>query len=188
MTGIILSGGKSSRMGSDKGFMLYKNKAFIQHIIDALKPLVTEIIIVSDNPDYDIFKLKRINDIIKDAGPLAGIYSGLEASKTTQNLVLSCDVPLINTATLQKLINQVEDDVDIIQIKSHEKLMPLIALYKTQCKTTFLNILQLGERRLQMALNQLQVKTITLNKAEEIYTANINTPTDLKKIKYAIKH
>ena len=65
ITGIILAGGKSSRMGSDKGFVIYNDKPFIQHIIDTLQPLVDEIIIVSNNPDYDVFKLKRVNDIIE---------------------------------------------------------------------------------------------------------------------------
>ena len=60
ITGIILAGGKSSRMGSDKGLMMLNNKPFIQHIVEALQPLVNEVIIVSNNADYDIFKLKRI--------------------------------------------------------------------------------------------------------------------------------
>lgn len=59
ITGIILAGGKSSRMGTDKGFLLLNNKPFVQYSIDALKPFVSEIMIVSDNPDYDIFGLKR---------------------------------------------------------------------------------------------------------------------------------
>ena len=103
ITGIILAGGKSTRMGTDKGFLLLNNKPFVQYSIDALQPLVSEIIIVSDNPDYDRFGLKRINDTIKDAGPVAGICSGLEASSTAYNLILSCDIPLITSKILQKL-------------------------------------------------------------------------------------
>jgi len=109
ITGIILAGGKSSRMGTDKGFVLYKNKSFIQHIIEALQPLVDEIIIVSNNPDYDIFGLKRVSDLIENAGPLAGVYTGLDYSETENNLVISCDVPLINSETLTLLIDGIED-------------------------------------------------------------------------------
>jgi len=188
ITGIILSGGKSSRMGSDKGFVLYKNKPFIQHVIDAMQPLVNEIIIVSDNPAYDSFKLKRINDSIKDAGPLAGLYSGLQASKTELNIVLSCDVPLMNTKTLQKLIDEVSDEIDVIQIKSKGKEMPLIAMYKKHCKAVCYSLLEEGERRLRIALEQLKVKTITLDEFQEKFTENINTQDDLKKISNAIKY
>src|SRR5690606_23061938 len=128
ITGIILSGGKSSRMGSEKGFMSYNGKPFIQHSIEALKPLVMEIIIVSNNVDYDVFGLKRIEDVMENAGPLAGLYSGLHQSKTDYNLVLSCDIPLINTSILQRLVDAIDDDSEIIQIESQGKTMPLIAL------------------------------------------------------------
>ena len=86
ITGIILAGGKSSRMGSDKGFLKLNDKRFVLYSIEALKPLVSEILIVSDNENYDTFGYKRIEDIIKNSGPVAGIYSGLKASKTEYNL------------------------------------------------------------------------------------------------------
>jgi len=182
ITGIILSGGKSSRMGKDKGFLTFNGKSFIQHSIDALKPVVTEIIIVSDNKKYDVFGLKRIEDAIENAGPLAGIYSGLKYSNTDYNLVLSCDIPLINTTILQKLVDAVDDDSEIIQIESQGKTMPLIALYKKQCEHTFLKLLTDGERRLQFAVNQCQVKHVILNENESEFVQNINTPEQLNTI------
>jgi len=164
ITGIILAGGKSSRMGSDKGFVMYKNKAFIQHIIEAIQPLVNDIIIVSNNPDYDIFKLNRVTDLIENAGPLAGVYTGLNYTSTEDNLIVSCDVPLINTETLKKLTEQVNADHDVIQLESLGKTMPLIALYKKQCKEVCAKLLQEGERRLRTALKNMNVKTIVLDK------------------------
>jgi len=180
ITGIILAGGKSSRMGTDKGFLSHNNKPFITHIINALKPLVTEIIIVSDLKRYDIFGLKRITDTIKNAGPLAGIYSGLKSSKTTYNLVLSCDIPLIKTKVLQQLLEAAENDFDVIQAKSKDRSMPLIALYKKSCASIFDKLLRNGERRMTIAVNSCNSKTIILNTEDDIYTTNINTPKQLK--------
>jgi molybdopterin-guanine dinucleotide biosynthesis protein A len=182
ITGIILSGGKSSRMGTDKGFLIFEGKPLVQHSIEALKPLVSNTIIISDNVDYDIFGLKRIEDIIENAGPLAGIYSGLKYSSTEYSLVLSCDVPLIKTKILEKLIHDIDDDSEVIQIESKGKNMPLIALYKKQCEHTFLKLLNEGERRLQYAANQCKVKNIVLNEEEELFARNINTPEQLKAI------
>ena len=182
ITGIILAGGKSSRMGTDKGFVLYKNKSFVQHIIDALQPLVDEVIIVSNNPDYDVFGLKRVNDLIENTGPVAGVYTGLHYSKTENNLVVSCDVPLINSETLSLLINGVEDAKDVVQLESNGKSMPLIAMYKKQSKAVFYSLLKDGERRLRIALTHLQVKTITLDEKQGRYTTNINTLKNLKEI------
>ncbi|WP_242205716.1 molybdenum cofactor guanylyltransferase [Aestuariivivens insulae] len=188
ITGIVLAGGKSTRMGTDKGLMEYNQKPFVQYCIDALKPLVSEIIIVSDHSGYDVFGYERIEDNIKNAGPLAGVYSGLKHSKTAYNLVLSCDVPLIKTAILKQLIDASEDTIEIIQIESDNRTMPLIALYKKDCSSTFYNLLQQGEKRLQYAVNQCAVKTISLKEEEQVYTLNINTKEEFKTIQNEHHH
>lgn len=183
ITGIILAGGKSSRMGTDKGFLKLNGKLFIEHIIEVLNPFVSEIIIVSNDLNYDNFKAKRVNDLIEDAGPLAGIYSGLSASKTEKNLVLSCDIPLINTEILNLLVAQIDDASEIIQIESNGKTMPLIALYNKDCEIVFNSLLMQGERRLRFGVNQCKVKNIKLNTEQEKYVSNVNTPEQLIEIK-----
>ncbi|WP_158849357.1 molybdenum cofactor guanylyltransferase [Algibacter sp. L1A34] len=183
ISGIILAGGKSSRMGTDKGFLMLNDKSFIQHSIDALKPLVSKIIIVSNNTDYDVFGLKRIDDIIENTGPLAGIYSGLKASKTEYNLVLSCDIPLINANILNRLILGIDKTSEVIQIESKGQKMPLIALYNKSCETTFINLLNKGERKLQFAINQCKVKSVSIEDNENQFTTNVNTKDELKQLK-----
>ena len=163
ITGIILAGGKSSRMGSDKGFLDLNGSSFIERIIQVIRPLVNEIIIVSNSTDYDVFKLKRVEDVIKDAGALAGLYTGLYHSETENNLVLSCDVPLINKVVLNKLIEENDEETDIIQIKSQGKTMPLIALYKKRCTPFCLDLLMGGERRLRTLFTKMNTKTIELD-------------------------
>ncbi|MCF7569092.1 molybdenum cofactor guanylyltransferase [Sabulilitoribacter arenilitoris] len=188
VTGIILAGGKSSRMGSDKGFLMLNNKPFIQYSIDALTPLVSEIIIISDASEYDDLGLKRITDITKDAGPISGIYSGLEASKTELNLVLSCDIPLITSEVLQKLINAIDDESEIIQAESNDKTMPLIALYKKPVKDRFKNFLEQDERRLRVAIKSCNYKNVVLDEAYQNATLNVNTKEEFKQIEDAYYH
>ncbi|WP_396600841.1 molybdenum cofactor guanylyltransferase [Algibacter sp. R77976] len=188
ITGIILAGGKSSRMGTDKGFLLLNNKQFVQYSIDALTPLVSEIIIVSDNSDYDVFGFKRIADITKNAGPVAGICSGLEASTTDYNLILSCDIPLIKSQILEKLIKSIDDTSQIIQVESKGKSMPLIALYKKEVANTFNTFLQNDERRLRVAINSCKSKNIVLDEQDTFTTINVNTQTELKALEDAYKH
>ncbi|WP_372937285.1 molybdenum cofactor guanylyltransferase [Seonamhaeicola sp.] len=185
ITGIILAGGKSSRMGSDKGFIKLNDKRFVLYSIEALKPLISEILIVSDNENYDTFGYKRIEDIIKNSGPVAGIYSGLKASKTEYNLILSCDIPLIKTHILNKLIDAIDNTSEVIQIESNGKSMPLIALYKKSIAPTFKNALANDERRLRTVLKSLKTKTIILDASEHNSTKNVNTPNELKTIENA---
>lgn len=180
ITGIILAGGKSSRMGTDKGFVFYKDKKFIEHIIDAVQNLVDEIIIISNHKNYNQFGFKRFEDLIKNAGPLAGIYTGLHYSKTENNLVVSCDVPLINKDVLQKLTNQINDTNEVIQLQSNGKNMPLIAIYKKSCEAIFFEELNQDQRRVQKALKKCKVHTVVIDSVLEKNTTNINTKKDLE--------
>jgi molybdopterin-guanine dinucleotide biosynthesis protein A len=188
ITGIILAGGQSSRMGQDKGFLKLKGKTFMSYIIKALKPIVGEIIIVSNNPDYDVFKLKRVEDVMEDSGPLAGLYAGLLHSETENNIVLSCDVPLINTSVLKKLIEGFTSEVEVIQFESQGKTMPLVAMYKRHCMHPILKLLQTNERRLRFAIEQLEVKTIKLDPELGKTVRNINTIRELKEIKHEFEN
>lgn len=188
ITGIILAGGKSSRMGEDKGFLHLNGKTFMSHIIKALKPLVGDIIIVSNNADYDIFKLKRVVDVMEDSGPLAGLYTGLLHSETEKNIVLSCDVPLITNEVLKKLIEGFTSEVEVVQFESQGKTMPLVAMYKKQCMHQILKLLQTNERRLRFAIEQLEVKTIKLDPELEKTVRNINTVEELKEIKHEFEN
>lgn len=188
ITGIILAGGKSSRMGSDKSLLTYNKEPFIQHVINAMKPLVEDIIIVSNYMVHDKFGYKRVEDIFKDSGPVAGIHSGLSHSSTDYNLVLSCDIPLIKTEILEILIHSDYTNYDVVQIQIGEKTMPLIALYHKRCAHKCLELLQNDERRLLEAVKQLNTKSIIINSQWEDFVKNVNTIDDLKEIEYAVKH
>jgi molybdopterin-guanine dinucleotide biosynthesis protein A len=188
ITGIILAGGKSSRMGQDKGFLKLKGETFMSYIIEALKPIVGDIIIVNNNLDYDVFKLKRVADVMEDSGPLAGLYAGLLHSETENNFVLSCDVPLVTTSVLKKLIEEFTPEAEVIQFESQGKTMPLVAMYKRHCIHPILKLLQTGERRLQFAVDQLEVKTIQLDPELGKTVRNINTIEELKELKHEFEN
>ena len=184
ITGIILAGGKSSRMGTEKGLIIYKNKPFVEHIIEAMSPLVDNIIIISNNKAYESFGFKCYEDLIKNTGPLAGIYTGLRYSKTNNNLIVSCDIPLIKTVVLQKLIDQKNDAPEVTQIQSQGKNMPLIALYKKSCEVIFMEELHQNQKKVQKALKKCNVKTVIIDGSLEQVTANINTPEDLELLNF----
>ena len=180
ITGIILAGGKSSRMGTEKGLIIYKNKPFVEHIIEAMNPLVDNIIIISNNKAYKSFGFRCYEDLIKNTGPLAGIYTGLRYSKTENNLIVSCDVPLINTVILQKLTDQKNDTSEVIQLQCQGENMPLIALYKKCCEMIFLKELVKNQRKVQKALKKCNVKIITIDETLKKVATNINTQKDLE--------
>lgn len=188
INGIILAGGKSSRMGSPKGLLNLNGRPFISHITTAMQALVKELFIVSDDETYDHFEGIRVADIYKDAGPMGGIYSGLMRSPSFYNLILSCDVPLINSTVLNILINNISDDYDVIQLESEGQTLPLVAIYTKDCEAHFKDELASGERRLRMALTKLRVKTIHLETSLTSFVQNINTQTEYNSIKNELEY
>lgn len=182
ITGIILAGGKSSRMGRDKGLLEFEGKTFIERIMESISPLVDSMIIVSSNEEYDQFGVRRVEDIIPEAGPLAGVYSGLFFSETDDNLIISCDVPLI-TAPVLKLLIEAKDNSEVIQLESQGKTLPLIARYKKSCQHSFKELLDQGERRLRTAIDQGSCITLPVPQHLARHVVNINTPEQLKALK-----
>ena len=188
LNGIILSGGKSSRMGKDKALLLYKNKTFLEHVVCAIKPLVDDILIISNNIEHQVDDCTTIPDLILNSGPIAGIYTGLKNTNTENNLVLSCDIPLVQTSILELIIKNNEPDKDVIQIIDDQNSMPLIALYKKRIADFFLSELKTGERRLVKSINKLNKKNIYVTKDQHNYLININTVADLKTLEYGIEN
>ncbi len=102
VTCVILAGGKSSRMGRDKALMNLGGKKVIERIIDIVKPVFREIILITNKPgNYKFLGLPVFQDVYRYKGPLAGIHSGLLHSKTEKIFVLSCDVPLISAEMIK---------------------------------------------------------------------------------------
>ena len=184
MTGIILAGGQSRRMGSEKGLVLFNGRPFISYSIDALKPLVNRLVIVSDNAAYDIYDGERIKDRFKNVGPLAGLYSGLSASHSELNLVLSCDVPLITSALLKYLAEHIDDQHDIFQLHTDGNPLPHISIYRKTCEHKCRDLILSGEKRL-LALQEHH-KTCTIEIPEELRDQgmNINSRDELKKLEH----
>jgi len=128
-TGIILAGGKSTRLGSDKGLASLNGMPLIQYSIDLLETLEIPIIIVSNQPEYEQFGHLLIEDVFKDKGPLGGIYSGLLQSKTEFNIVLSCDTPYIPIELLEQRVGASEPH-QIVIASYQGQLHPLIGVYR----------------------------------------------------------
>lgn len=130
ITGIILAGGKSSRMGNDKSFLKIGDKLIIELIADLMKSLFKEVIIITNTPDeYEFLELALYKDINAGKGVLGGIHSGLTHSKTEKNFLISCDVPLMKKEMIEYIINYKTEKL-IIYCEAAGYHQPLIGVYK----------------------------------------------------------
>jgi len=106
ITGIILSGGKSKRMGVNKAMLKIGYETLIERTSNLISALFKKVLLITNTPDeYSFLGLKTFEDIYKNVGPLAGIHSGLTHSTTEKNFIIACDMPFINKELIEFIIN-----------------------------------------------------------------------------------
>ncbi len=115
ITGILLSGGKSSRMGMNKSFLKLGSKYVVEVIYEVMAGLFRNVLVITNEPErYSELGYITFADIYKDKGPLGGIHSGLIHSGTEKNFIISCDMPLINESVLRFIIDYpLESDIKV---------------------------------------------------------------------------
>lgn len=183
-TGIILAGGKSQRMGTDKGLLPLNGKPFITHIYEAMKPIFGDnIVVVSSNEAYDAFGYNRIEDLVSDKGPVGGLYTALKQSKTKFNLVLSVDIPLITTELVQWLVDNHDDGYLVTQVQVGDKVSPLVAVYDRALRTLLGEHMAGNQLKLRDVIAEVNPQTLIIPEKWMDQLQNINTEEDYKKIK-----
>lgn len=183
LTAIILAGGKSSRMGTDKGLLLVNGKPMIEYLIDLFNAFQIETIIISNNPVYNQFNVPVYEDLIKDKGPLAGIYTGLSNVETEKNIIVSCDVPGITMKIIDLLIGvSLGEFPTIISYKG--KKHPLIGVYPKSIKDKLRDDIDNDRLKVMSSIEEIGVNIIELEhfniKDVALKLRNINTKGELK--------
>lgn len=176
----ILCGGKSSRMGEEKGLVVFQGKSFVHWILEALIPLVQHVALITKNLAYGIFELELVPDLIDDKGPVGGIYTALNHANSDLVLVLSCDIPKITTDVLSLLLNESVKCPDKITFLSDGKNdYPLIGVYPKSCLSFFQSAILKEELKLRLLVENLPHQRILINSVSVAALRNINTKTEL---------
>lgn len=166
-------------MGEDKGLMELDGRPMIQHVIDEVKQISNEIIIISNHPVYEQFGCPVYADEIIGKGPLAGLYTGLNKSASQKNIVLSCDVPFITMELIQFLIDHFYD-FDITIPEKGGKTHQLIGVFDKSCIDSFKKDLDNNQLKLISAYENLNLNVVNANQFDEKVFSNINTKDDFK--------
>jgi len=133
ITGIILSGGKSKRMGVNKSLLKVGCKTIIEVVQDKISKLFKELLVITNEPElYQFLNLEIYKDIFQGKGPLAGIHSGLVHSKTQKSFIISCDMPLITVDMINTIINYKKDS-PITITKADGYIQQLCGVYDKCC-------------------------------------------------------
>lgn len=182
VTGIVLAGGKSSRMGADKGLMVFRGKPLVQYSLELLSLFCDRILISSSNPTYNSFGYELVADQIAGAGPMGGIAACLGKSRTELNLVLSCDMPLTDPVIFRTLLKLSGDFAFVVPLDNKGRPEPLCALYKMDSLLTMQKLLDEQSFRMTELYKQAPVRFITPNEYpipfHEKWFMNLNTLQD----------
>lgn len=170
--GLILAGGKSSRMGQDKGSMDFMGRPMIQYAIDVLnKAGISDIQIVTNKSDlYSKLNYPIISDIFKNNGPLGGLHAGLTYAKQGHIFVLPCDTPLIDVKVIQTIMKLHEDPLTVASY--HDRIHPLIGIYNRSILPQIMIQLNRGDLKLQHLINQVNGTVLNLDSYLTLEKAN----------------
>ncbi|ANB60339.1 mobA-like NTP transferase domain protein [Anoxybacillus amylolyticus] len=166
MAGAILAGGESRRFGSPKAFAKQNGVYFFQRAVEALRPSVEELYIVSHPTLLARFQQETNEKIIVDAekyrgqGPLAGIYTVMKQTEADWVFVLPCDMPYITERTIRQMVSYIDDSFDIVVSAHFGRVQPLVGAYHRRIIDDIEQLLMAGNNRMFVLLEKRSVRYV----------------------------
>lgn len=182
-SGVILAGGESRRMGSDKSLLPLDGERFIERTYQLMAALFDEVLIVTNSPDlYTDIPCRKVPDRYRGQGALAGIHAGLHYAGHPRIFVVASDMPYLQPELIRHLCSGAVD-TDVIIPRSHHGLEPLHACYRKSCLPAIETLLAKGNRRIVEFFPQVKVREIPAANwqafdPQGLSFRNINTPQD----------
>jgi len=178
-TAIILAGGRSARMGTEKALLPVLGKTLIQHVADQLIPNFDEVLVSANDPDrFAFLGLPVVLDSQPDQGPLRGIASGLAAARNDTCFVVACDIPDIDMPLVRRMLAQIEGCSGVVPSLGNGLFEPLFAVYSRDVSSVACRILDTGERRIAALFSDLQFRFPDLSSHPSRTLANLNRIED----------
>lgn len=187
VTGVLLAGGKSRRMGEDKRFILVGQQTLFERSCAVLCELFEQVcvVIAQDSPEFQA-EVPVVRDLIPDFGSLGGLYTGLRLAKTQHIFLAACDMPFLNPDVIRHMVG-LKDQVDIVISRWATRLQPTHAVYGRDCLPVIEEMINLHNRKIHSMIGHpaLRVRLIAEREIKQIdrdgrSMFNINTPSDLE--------
>jgi molybdenum cofactor guanylyltransferase len=185
VSGVILAGGKSRRMGgSPKALLPFGGRPLIEHIAETLRSVLPGCLVVTNTPElYRFLGLPMVGDVFPEGGSLGGIYSGLRAASGDAALCVACDMPFLSAPLVAYLAGRAAE-ADVVIPDAGGELQTLHAVYGKSCLPAMERRLQAGQLRIVGFFDDVRVVRVPADTIERfvdphIAFMNLNTPEDL---------
>jgi molybdopterin-guanine dinucleotide biosynthesis protein A len=184
ITGILLAGGKSKRMGQEKGELILGRKKLLEYPLGVLEAVCDEILISSCKELDLAVDHKVVCDEIEGIGPLGGILTCLGKSTNEINVVLSYDMPMVNQELIEYLISNSPGWDIVLPAMSPEKPEPLCGIYRKSVLEVLQQMVKNQQFAVHGALPLTRSQVLTIDPGMPFYRPglfmNINRPADLE--------
>ena len=180
----VLAGGKSSRMGQDKGLLLLNGKPMVAHVLDSLKEVAEKITIVSNQAGYEQLDYEVISDEIKDIGPMGGLYTLLHHTQASKNIVVACDTPFVS-AELWQILWQNSKNNQAVVFSVQGMIQPLFGIYDQNILPKVKEMMTNQCYKMQKLVADVDLKILPLEDYPSLHIKqlfNINTPQEFQNI------
>ncbi|GAA0349214.1 molybdenum cofactor guanylyltransferase [Oceanobacillus sp. FSL W7-1293] len=185
IAGLLLAGGQSRRFGSPKAFLRMNEKYFYQYSVDSLREITDSIVVITNtelkalfDEEADDLAIITDNKYVKGAGPLAGIYTGMEYLSADWYMTAPIDVPFINTAIFHTLLSYKKENIDAVVPVVSGEIQPLISIYHHSVKEVILDQLQKEILSVHRLLENLNVRYIPMKEEKCFYNINLREDYD----------
>ena len=174
--GWVLTGGKSSRMGTDKALLEYAGTALVAHIAEALGAVADPVMLVGEPTRYGHLPWRCLEDVRPGLGPLSGLETALAQTGTEWNFVAGCDMPALPEPVLAAMRERAcRSDAKCVAVRDGTgRVHPLLAMYRASCLGSIRRALDEGRLRLTALLHELSPEIVQVHSA----VANVNTPEE----------
>ncbi|MGM9521087.1 MAG: molybdenum cofactor guanylyltransferase [Oscillospiraceae bacterium] len=182
--GLILAGGKSSRMGGrNKALLKLDGLTYIERIAASMSGLDECLLSVAPGSSLHLEGFTNVEDVYPEMGPMGGLYSSLATAKSSALLVAPCDTPLFSKQLAQYIIGEVKQEDDILLVEDEGRVQPLIGIYSRRCIPVMERQILAGDLRMRSLAENLRLRTIPLPPYISSRTLlNINSENDVASI------
>ena len=183
VTGLILAGGKGSRMGGvDKGLQAFRGKRLVDHVYERFAPQVGGVIINANqnHEEYKTFGVRVVSDAIGGyAGPLAGLHAGLSVSKRPFLASVPCDSPFLPADLIERLYQRIDETgAELAVAKTGDQPHPVFSLMRRGVLDHLAEFLKGGGRKIDAWYATLNVVEVAFDDEAEAFS-NFNTLEEL---------
>ena len=187
VTGVLLAGGKSRRMGEDKRYLVVGEQTLLERGLGVLRSIFQEVLVViaQDSPPLDV-DARVVRDLVPDCSSLGGLYTALTQTTTPHIFMVACDMPFLDPAVIAQFTSR-RAIADIVMAKLAARLHPMHALYGTRCLPVVEQMIRVRQLKIQEIVSHASLRVLYVTEADLLTIdpsgrsfQNVNTPADLE--------